>query len=53
MDRVKEDVSRFIPNRENITIWSPTYFHDLSAKLKLDADEAHLPSPSNPSDSRR
>jgi Nucleotidyl transferase AbiEii toxin, Type IV TA system len=39
MDRVKDDVNRFIPNQEKITIWSPTYFHDLSAKLKLDADE--------------
>jgi predicted nucleotidyltransferase component of viral defense system len=38
MDRVKDDVIRFIPNREKITIWSPKYFHDLTVNLKLDAD---------------
>lgn len=41
MGRVREDVIRFIPNRDKISIWSPQYFHDLTADLKLDADVAN------------
>jgi len=40
MNRVKEDVIRFIPKPEKISIWSATYFHDLSAQLKLNVDKA-------------
>ena len=35
MDRVKEDISRFIPDQDRLKIWSPQYFHDLSEKLKF------------------
>jgi hypothetical protein len=35
MDRVKEDISRFIPDQVRLKIWSPQYFHDLSEKLKF------------------
>jgi len=42
MERVKEDVTRFIPNPERLAIWSPKYFHDLSEKLKLDANEVQV-----------
>ena len=41
MDRVKEDISRFIPDQGRLKIWSPQYFHDLAEKLKI--------SPHNPS----
>lgn len=40
IERVKDDVIRFIPDREKITIWSPKYFHDLTVNLELDADNA-------------
>ena len=40
MNRVKEDISRFISDPGKLSIWSPKYFHDLSAKLKLDAAKA-------------
>lgn len=36
MDRVKDDIRRFIPNQERLKIWSPQYFHDLSEKLKIE-----------------
>jgi predicted nucleotidyltransferase component of viral defense system len=36
MDRIKDDISRFIPNQDSLKIWSPRYFHDLSEKLKID-----------------
>jgi len=36
MDRVKDDIRRFIPNQDRIAIWSPQYFHDLTEKLKID-----------------
>jgi predicted nucleotidyltransferase component of viral defense system len=36
MDRVKDDIRRFIPNPDRLTIWSKKYFHDLSEKLKID-----------------
>jgi predicted nucleotidyltransferase component of viral defense system len=36
MDRVKEDIRRFIPNQDRITIWSAGYFHDLAEKLKIE-----------------
>ena len=42
MDRVKDDVIRFIPDRQKIAIWSPAYFHDLTANLKLDAEVVKL-----------
>ncbi len=42
MERVKEDVSRFIPDPAKIAIWSPKYFHDLSQMLKLDTSEAKV-----------
>jgi hypothetical protein len=35
MDRVKEDISRFIPDQDRLRIWSPQYFHDLAEKLKI------------------
>ena len=40
MGRVKDDVIRFIPDRDKIAIWSPNYFHDLTARLKLDVEVA-------------
>ncbi len=36
MDRVKEDIRRFIPDQDRLKIWSPQYFHDLSEKLKIE-----------------
>ncbi|HEY4063002.1 MAG TPA: nucleotidyl transferase AbiEii/AbiGii toxin family protein [Puia sp.] len=42
IDRVKEDVIRFIPDPARLAIWSPQYFHDLIAKLKLDTSEAQV-----------
>jgi predicted nucleotidyltransferase component of viral defense system len=35
-EQIKEDVVRFIPNDEVLTIWSPQYFKDLVGKLKFD-----------------
>jgi len=35
MDFVKADISRFIEDPKVLEIWSPGYFHDLSAKLKI------------------
>jgi hypothetical protein len=35
MDRVKEDISCFIPDQDRLKIWSPQYFHDLSEKIKF------------------
>ncbi len=40
IDRVKEDVIRFIPDPQRLALWSPKYFHDLCEKLKLDTNEA-------------
>lgn len=37
MDYVKADISRFIKDPRVLEIWSPSYFHDLSAKLKINA----------------
>jgi predicted nucleotidyltransferase component of viral defense system len=37
MDRVKDDIKRFIPNPDRIAIWSAKYFHDLVEKLKIDS----------------
>jgi hypothetical protein len=34
-DRVKADISRFIPNPKVLDIWSPGYFHDLVGHLKI------------------
>lgn len=36
MDRMKEDIKRFIPNQDRLKLWSPQYFHDLSEKLKVE-----------------
>ena len=36
MERVKDDIRRFIPNQARLAIWSPRYFHDLSEKLKIE-----------------
>jgi hypothetical protein len=35
MDFVKTDISRFIKDQRVLEIWSPSYFHDLSSKLKI------------------
>ena len=35
MERVKDDIIRFIPNGDRLKIWSPTYFHDLVEKMKI------------------
>ena len=35
MDRVKADIARFIPDQSKLDIWSPKYFHDLAAQLKV------------------
>jgi predicted nucleotidyltransferase component of viral defense system len=34
--RAKDDVIRFIPNQDQLQIWSPKYFNDLSDKLKIE-----------------
>lgn len=36
LGRIKEDVVRFIPNDEVLTIWSVAYFKDLIAKIKFE-----------------
>jgi len=36
IERVKDDIRRFIPNQDKLQIWSPQYFHDLAAQLKID-----------------
>ena len=36
MDRVKDDIRRFIPDQDRLKIWSRQYFHDLSEKLKIE-----------------
>ena len=33
MDRVKDDIRRFIPDQSRLNIWSKQYFNDLSDKL--------------------
>jgi len=35
LDRVKADISRFIPHPSVIDIWSARYFHDLAKQLKI------------------
>lgn len=35
MNRVKADISRFIPDPKVLDIWSSKYFHDLIAHLKI------------------
>lgn len=42
MDRVKDDISRFIANPGKLSIWSPKYFHDLATQLKLDENAAKI-----------
>ena len=36
MNRVKEDVIRFIPNPQELDIWSPNYFEQLIGYLKVE-----------------
>jgi len=36
LERVKDDIRRFIPNQDRIAIWSPKYFHALAEKLKIE-----------------
>ena len=38
-DRIKADISRFIANPKDFGIWSPGYFHDLMAYLKIDSQK--------------
>jgi hypothetical protein len=35
MDRVKDEISRFIRDQGRLKIWSPKYFHDLSEQLRI------------------
>ena len=35
INRVKADISRFIPDPKVLDIWSPGYFHDLAGHLKI------------------
>lgn len=35
-DHIREDVVRFIRDDEKLTIWSPTYYKDLTAKMKFE-----------------
>ena len=35
MDRIKADISRFIPDTKSLDIWSEKYFSDLINKLKI------------------
>jgi predicted nucleotidyltransferase component of viral defense system len=35
LDRIKADISRFIPNPAVLDVWSPQYFHDLTAHLNV------------------
>jgi len=35
MDKVREDIKRFIPNDEALSIWSANYFKDLFSQIKL------------------
>ncbi|HMH24939.1 MAG TPA: nucleotidyl transferase AbiEii/AbiGii toxin family protein [Puia sp.] len=35
INRVKVDISRFIPNPEVLDVWSARYFHDLVSHLKI------------------
>jgi hypothetical protein len=35
LDRVKADISRFIPDPKMLDIWSSGYFHDLAGHLKI------------------
>ncbi len=36
IDRVKEDIIRFIPNQEVLNIWSAKYFRELIQHIKID-----------------
>lgn len=35
IDRVRDDIVRFIPDQKVIAVWSPKYFHDLVDHLKF------------------
>ncbi|WP_374166965.1 nucleotidyl transferase AbiEii/AbiGii toxin family protein [Arcticibacter sp. MXS-1] len=35
LNRVKADISRFIPDPKALDIWTPQYFHDLAGHLKI------------------
>lgn len=36
LDRIKADISRFIPNPQVLDIWSENYFRDLTGHLKIE-----------------
>jgi hypothetical protein len=36
MDKVKADIRRFIRQPEQLELWTPRYFHDLAAKIKIE-----------------
>jgi len=36
MNFVKADISRFIRDPKVLEIWSPSYFHNLTARLKIE-----------------
>lgn len=36
IDRIKEDIVRFIPNQNVLNIWSAKYFHDLIQLVKIE-----------------
>jgi hypothetical protein len=36
IERVKEDIVRFIPNQEVLNIWSAKYFRELIQHIKID-----------------
>ncbi|KAA8479974.1 nucleotidyltransferase AbiEii toxin of type IV toxin-antitoxin system [Arcticibacter tournemirensis] len=35
LNRIKADISRFIPDPKVLEIWTPQYFHDLTGHLKI------------------
>ncbi|HEY5824488.1 MAG TPA: nucleotidyl transferase AbiEii/AbiGii toxin family protein, partial [Cyclobacteriaceae bacterium] len=35
LEKVKDDIIRFIPKGDRLDIWSPKYFHDLSSHLNV------------------
>jgi len=35
LDRVRDDIVRFIPDQKAVAVWSPKYFHDLVDHLKF------------------
>jgi hypothetical protein len=35
LDRVRDDIVRFIPDQKVVAVWSPKYFHDLVDHLRF------------------